>query len=190
MLYMRSVLILLVCMVGVAGIAQAQTEEPDACEPLTAQDSQVAVDFADALFDDEWTRTITEEDDAVVISWILNDPLGVGFINYLVFACGYDESTIMDTYFNESYFDSTLRGYDAYDIAVQCHTGDVTLYEIDTAFEGNAFVMRRWVVLLTDTRIMAFDLVFPLDRPDLMQDYASTQFPQIPFCRALARTLP
>ncbi|MEL6150865.1 MAG: hypothetical protein AAGK74_09040 [Chloroflexota bacterium] len=189
---MRTTLIVTFFVFAAFGLAVPERaySNPSACEPFAPEDALTALNFVDDLFtDDAWVLSFTGSSDWINISWQLGDPESVGFLEYLVFTCGYDRETIFETYFNEGYFDFSLRTYESYEITLQCSSNDVTLYEMALVFEGRSFVMHRWVVLHTDTRIITFSLIFPPDRSDLLYEYSTEQFPEIPFCRALARPL-
>ena len=170
-------------------IAPPEESQPNAPTPvcISTQPTQADIDralaFTGNLFDRlDWTRSYTVSDGRVSVTWYSDALASVAFLEALIFPCGYEEPDL-DFYFSEDNWDIIFGNYQRYEMTDQCATDDGhRLYEFITTDQGYQYHVRYWTVNDSDTRVIAMMLVFPVESPQVADEYAYSLFPQLTTC--------
>ena len=163
--------------------------EPESAEPVcialepTQADIDRALNFAGKLFETpDWERTYTVSEDSVSVSWYSENLISIVFLEALVFPCGYEDLDL-DAFFNLENWQIILGNYQSFQLEAECRTDSgLRLYEFLAVDQGYEYAIRYWAVSDTDTRVLTFMVVLPVESPDLMKEYAYALFPQLTSC--------
>ncbi|NOH00963.1 MAG: membrane lipoprotein lipid attachment site-containing protein [Chloroflexi bacterium] len=151
-------------------------------EPTQA-DIDRALEFTGKLFERlDWQRSYTVAEGRVTVTWFSETLAAVGFLEALIFPCGYEELDL-DYYFNVDNWTVVFGNYESYRLVNDCRTDDGTrLYQFRTVEQGYEYDARYWTVSDTDARVIAMMLVFPVETPQVANEYAYSLFPQLTNC--------
>ena len=140
------------------------SQEPEAVTALA---------FADGVFEPEIWRVVSaaEHDLRTKVHWEAAQYGAIAFLDYLHFDEGLQGSAIK-AYFNRAWFDGTFSDYEQYWRSGQCEFDDVRLFNFSLRYTGTKYVMRYWVIPVSETRIAAFFLLFPAQHSLLLERYA------------------
>ncbi|MCQ3938189.1 MAG: hypothetical protein DPW18_14240 [Chloroflexi bacterium] len=162
---------------------------PEAATPVcisfdpTQADIDRALEFTGNLFDRlDWQRSYTVAEGRVTVTWFSDTLAAVGFLEALIFPCGYEELDL-DYYFSVDNWTTVFGNYESYRLVNDCRTDDgKRLYQFRTVEQGYEYDVRYWTVNDTDTRVIAMMLVFPVETPETADEYAYSLFPQLISC--------
>lgn len=163
--------------------------EPDAAEPVciapepTQTDIDRALNFTGNLFDTpDWERSYTVSEDSVAVNWYSENLFSIVFLEALVFPCGYEDLDL-DGFFNVDNWQIILGNYQSFQLETECRNDSgLRLYEFTAVDQGYEYAIRYWAISDTDTRVVTFMVVLPVESPDLMEEYAYALFPQLTSC--------
>jgi hypothetical protein len=150
----------------------------------TEKDVKKALDYTGKVFQNgDWKRSYTVGDQRVSITWDHNTLNALAYMEFLVWDCGYTQSDV-DSYFSESNFKDVF--FSAYQNPVEltlCKGDDrLTLYEYSATFKGEAYSIRYWAKLESDTRILTLLLSFPTKDKTVQDQLAKQLFPKLVSC--------
>ncbi|MBI5962159.1 MAG: hypothetical protein HY863_01685 [Chloroflexi bacterium] len=149
----------------------------------TQNDIDRALAYTDEIFSGtEWTRSYTVESSRVSVTFN-SDSLGaVGFVEALIFPCGYGDSDL-DTFFSNENWQIVFANYESYKALSECKSGgSLRLYQFNAVEEGGDYKIKYWALNDTDTRVVGMMIVFPVESESLMDEYASALFPDLTSC--------
>ncbi len=182
-----SSLVLVVLLVSVAAVVHAQ----DVTEETTMPEREIytVLQYGDDVFEpDLWYVSATESAARTTATWSPRPEADYGsalaYADYLHFDGGYSKDGMKEL-FNDAWFAGTLSSYESYTNTISCDVDDVTLYEFNLQFSGEEYAMRYWVEPVTDTRVMAFFILFPakdVAARRILSDYAQLVYPELPVC--------
>lgn len=163
--------------------------EPGAAEPVciapepTQADIDRALNFTGNLFETpDWERSYTVSDDSVAVNWYSENLFSVVFLEALVFPCSYEDLDL-DGFFNVDNWQIILGNYQSFQLETECRNDSgLRLYEFTAVDQGYEYAIRYWAISDTDTRVVTFMVVLPVESPDLMEEYAYALFPQLTSC--------
>lgn len=163
--------------------------EPDAAEPVciapepTQADIDRALNFTGSLFNTpDWERSYTVSEDSVAVNWYSENLFSIVFLEALVFPCGYEDLDL-DGFFNVDNWQIILGNYQSFQLEAECRNDSgLRLYEFTAVDQGYEYAIRYWAISDTDTRVVTFMVVLPVESPDLMEEYAYALFPQLTSC--------
>ena len=152
----------------------------------TEQDVEYALRFAGNTFESsDWQRNYTVEPDRVSVTWLNHGEGVVVFLEYLIYSSGYTQADV-DDYFNEQNFEDIIfRDYENLQRIATCTNikGDLTLYEFTAEVHETDNVIRFWIKLDSETRVLYMMMVFPEASETQLDKYAGEVFPELSSCR-------
>jgi hypothetical protein len=170
---MKNLLVTLTLCFGMILVGQAQRSE---------REIYTALAYGDDVFEpDLWYASATEEETRTQASWTSYDLSAVAFLDYLHFPDGIAPEELGE-FFDKDWFNGTLANYEAWEQQAVCRAGELTLYEFEVDSEGSLYRMRYWIQPVSRERVAALFLVFPVDDPASMDDYATRLFPELVSC--------
>lgn len=190
---MRKLLALILMVLVSAGAVYAQdiatTEEAAPAAATTEREIYTVLRYGDAVFEPElWFVTATESAARTTATWTprpeANYGSAVAYADYLHFDGGYTADGL-DELFNDAWFAGTLSSYQSYTNTLSCDGAGVSLYEFNLRFDDADYVMRYWVEPVTETRVMAFFILFPardVAARQTLEDYAKRLYPDLSVC--------
>ncbi len=134
---------------------------------------------------EEWIKSDSVNDLRASATWIYEDEGGVAFAEYLLYNCGCTQSDV-EHYLNGLNSENvTFNGYQNIQVVKQCTLGNeaLTLYEFSVTWKNEAYSLRYWAKLQSQTRILTMMLAFPESSTSLMDQYAMNIFPELPDCQ-------
>lgn len=150
--------------------------------PFEVADAVTALTFAEGVFaPDMWDQSFRGDAVRVAVQWDNRETSAVAYLDYLIFACGYDDDEFAE-YFNEDYWDITLSTYETWERGEQCEQDGVILHEFKLTTDEQPYRMRYWIAPLNDTRILTMQLTFPSNATNSIDAYAAQLFPALPAC--------
>lgn len=165
-------------------VPEAGAAEPVCIAPEPTQaDIDRALNFTGKLFETpDWERSYTVSEDSVAVSWYSENLFSIVFLEALVFPCGYEDLDL-DAFFNIDNWQIILGNYQSFQLEAECRTDSgLRLYEFLAVDQDYEYAIRYWAVSDTDTRVLTFMVVLPIESPDLMEEYAYALFPQLTSC--------
>jgi len=168
--------------------AAPQSPQVDAAGCISVEPTQGDIErslaFTDEIFSGpEWTRSYTVETGRVSVTYIGDSLSALGFVEALIFPCGYGESDV-DGFFSDENWQIIFENYESYKAVSECKSGDsLRLYEFNAVEEGYDYEIKYWALNDTDTRVMETMIVFPVESKSLMADYSSALFPDLASCK-------
>lgn len=165
-------------------------EAPPKATPvcISSEPSQDDVDdalaYTGSLFEPaDWQRTYTVSEGRVAVTWFNDAQASVAYLEALIFPCGYEEIDL-DYFFNEENWRVIFENYESYEHVAECRTDDgLRLYQFKALEQGYEYNVNYWADNDTDTRVMGVMIVFPVESPDLMNEYSSGLFPKFTSCK-------
>lgn len=157
-----------------AGCISPEPTQDDIARALTLTDNQFS--------GTDWSRSYTVESSRVYVTYSSGPLNALGFVEALIFQCGYTETDI-DTFFSAENWDIIFANYESYKAVSDCRSKDeVRLYEFTAVKDGFDYNISYWVQKDTANRIMETMLVFPTDS-DLLDQFSSALFPKLSSCK-------
>jgi len=151
----------------------------------TDQDVQDALDFTGAAFSSaDWSRSYTVTADRVTVTWMNDAESALGYLENLVYPCGYTQDDV-DTFFSEQNLkDVILQNYDRPELKSSCSINKqkLDLFEMTAWLHEQSYLVRIWVTQPSDTRLIYVFLTFPDSGADSLQQVAQNLFPMLPMC--------
>ena len=151
----------------------------------TDQDIQDALDFTGQAFSSAtWTRSYTVSSDRVSVTW-MNDAEGaLGYLENLVYPCGYTQADVETFFSEESLKEVILQNYDRPELKSSCRINQqkLNLYEMTAWLHDQTYLVRVWVTQPSTTRLVYVFLTYPESGADAMQQLAQSLFPMLPAC--------
>lgn len=137
--------------------------------------------YGDDLFEPElWLAQATEHEDRTTGSWVSADLGGLAYADYLHFPSGIEDP---EAFFDEAWFEVTFENYDFWALIDRCEFEDgTTLRLFDVKDDGNEYWMRYWTRQETETRVLAFFLVFPKTSGANLEKYSERFAPETTSC--------
>jgi hypothetical protein len=142
-----------------------------------------ALSYTDDIFDGpDWEKNYTVDQNRVAVTWLNNPQGAIVYLEALIFPCSYEEPDL-DKYYSDENWKSIFQNYESYEMIDECKTNDgLRLYEFKTQNQGFEYEIRYWVENDTDTRVISTMIVFPLESEALLDEYASSLFPDYATC--------
>lgn len=160
-------LIVLLALLPLALPLEAQT----AVTP-PAREIYTVLAFGDPVFEPAiWRASAAELDDRTTATWQAAEYGALGYAELLHFDGGYTPRGLA-AYFNDAWFEVALKNYDRWQRTAQCTHETVIVHEFSLENDGAPFVMRYWVMPISPTRVLTFQLAFPERRARLLEDYS------------------
>lgn len=162
----------------------AYTGPTDECGPIepSQQDVRFALEFGAAPFNQpDWVKNYTVDPYRITLTRTNDRENAVAYLEYLMYNCGYGQDEL-DEYFSDEGFGVVFANYESYNLYNFCEAGNLALYEYALENADESYAARYWVQQSTDTRLLIFMLVFPVDRMFVMNGYASQLFPDLVAC--------
>lgn len=150
----------------------------------TQADIDRALEFTGKLFERlDWQKSYTVSDGRVSVTWYSDSLAAVAVLEAFVFPCGYEDLDL-DVFFSADTWQIVFANYESYQLVADCRTDEGTrLYEFITQEQGFEYDVRYWVANDTDTRVVSMMIVFPLETPEITEEYAYSMFPQLTSCQ-------
>jgi hypothetical protein len=161
--------------------APGPRDECGLIEPSEADVKYILSFGGQAFASEHWVKSYTVEPYKISLSRSNQTLSGVAYLEYLLFTCGYGQADL-DSYFSDEGFEIIFSEYEAYELANFCEIKDLALYEYKLLDEGIEFTGRYWVWQATETRLLDFLLVFPMDNPDVLDEHSRLLFPDLSVC--------
>ena len=193
---MRKILPLLVIVLLVAAVTQAQDTETPAAE----REIFTVLKLGDDIFEhDLWWASAAETAGRTSATWLPTAESGYGavsHIQYLHFDDGYT-STQLDELFNDQWFAQTFLNWEEVRKTNVCFNGEVTLHEFSMAFRDandnvTQYDLRYWIAPVSETRVRTWHLAFATtfadgspnpDSAALLDEYAALISPDFTACQ-------
>ncbi len=157
----------------------AQSSQP------TDQDVKDALNYTGSAFSStDWERSYTVTADRVAVTWLNNAAGALGYLEDLVYPCGYTQSDV-DTFFSEQNLkDVILQNYDRPELKSSCSINKqkLDLYEMTAWLHEQTYLVRIWVSQPSDTRLVYVFLTYPESGADSLQQMAQSLYPMLPVC--------
>ncbi len=150
----------------------------------TQDDIDRALTYTDEIFSGtEWVRSYTVESSRVSVTFAADSLNAVGFVEALIFPCGYGDPEL-DTFFSNENWQIIFANYESYEAISECKSGDsLRLYQFDAVEAGSDYEIKYWALNDTDTRVMGLMIVFPVESESLTDEYSSALFPDLTSCK-------
>lgn len=169
----------LVIVLGVVGgiFYFKNSQQPRSCTTAIPvdEDMQTALSYGLVFEAPQWAVESENHEFSVSVLW--RDESGLGHLDYLRYNCGLRKIDL-----DEYKFDISLGGYDSYQETAVCENDDLRLREFDTVSGGVDYRTRFWLQPVNDTRLVAFQLSFPVTRQDDLDLYSARLFPMLSGC--------
>jgi len=169
-----------------AAATLAPTVDISSCidsEP-TQDDIDRALAYTDDIFSGtEWARSYLVEANRVAVTYTSDSLEGLGFVESLIFPCGYGDADLND-FFSDENWQIIFGNYESYKAASECNSGDsLKLYQFEAVNEGIDYEIKYWALNDLDTRVMGMMIVFPAESKSLMDEYSFALFPDLTSCK-------
>ncbi len=134
---------------------------------------------------EEWIKSDSVKDLRASTTWIHQDEGGVAYAEYLLYNCGCTQSDVEHYLSGLNSENAMFHNYQNIQLVKQCALENeaVTLYEFSVTWKEDAYSLRYWVKLQSQTRILTMMLAFPESSTSLMSQYATAIFPELPSCQ-------
>jgi hypothetical protein len=185
-----SMLVAVLFALAAAGCAPASTAtQPtgptDNCGPIepTDADIQKMLSFGKESFtSNDWQKSYTVEPYKISLTRRNDAIQAIAQSDYFIFTCGYGQTEMGNT-FNDANFNLIFSNYESHALSKFCEIKNLALYEYDLTLNGQPFKARYWVKQDTDTRILAYELVFPQTGAATLNEYSQKIFPDLSACK-------
>lgn len=130
----------------------------------------------------EWTQTYSTQPFHVIRTWLSETYNAVVFVDYLIYNCGHAQAD-RDAYFSdESFRTQILVNYQDVEQVAVCNEGDTTLYIYTARLDEYDYLTHTWVMPDGKYRILEVFMAFPVEKQEVMNQYALRLFPRLPSC--------
>jgi hypothetical protein len=155
-------------------------------KPATQNDIEYALNYTGNTFTSkEWIKNNQVNNFRVSITWLNNSQGGLGYLEYLIYDCGYTQQQI-NGYSDEKNIKTIIfKDYQNVNIISTCSDLEklILLNEIIAESQGEKYLIRYWIKKESPTRMLTLLLAFPMNKSELLDNYSQLIFPIIPKCK-------
>ena len=130
-----------------------------------------------------WQTTVTELSDRTAVSWRADPIGGIASVDHIHFTiCCWLFPWDVENFFGEKWFSSVFYNYAWWEEQASCKKDTLYLHEFRLGMEYGDYIERLWVKWLHPFRALTASVLFPADRPELLDHYADALFPELSSC--------
>ncbi len=130
----------------------------------------------------DWKETYSTEPYHVMRSWLSETYNAVVFVDYLLYNCGHTPTDVATFFSDESFRTQIMANYQDLEQVVVCSKGETTLYVYSARLNEHDYLTYTWAVRDGKYRILQAFMAFPVERQEMMSQYASRLFPNLSSC--------